>query len=434
MTNPAIHVVLDPDDSIENQRFLHELRSLERGRVVCELRPDQRNLDWLAGDLLRSLGKRADLAGHGRNATRLWRRTKAWIIGEGINDLFVSRAYLAGPGQWKHLLDLQRETGTRLWLIVQRKQLSRSFRDVLEDAEFAQIDFDAFRRRWARRRKTSQLAHSQGITTPTTREELPLMPASLRVPLVEFPLFRAACRDLLPSDRFDRVDRTYREALASTRRWIAETTPTEASVACYLRGLIADAETLDDVLTRLRGAQVAFFLDWWLLKVDIDALAGARDEDSLSPLTPETVRLLRHYSSTTYPAVALLILAARPSLESLAAATLNDVAADGSVVRLPNEKPMRIPVYARGILATHIAYRQLQDGRRADPLFASRQLRANSKVLTHYKPNGLRQVLNKVAYDTGLALTVRGGATRATEDVSWRRRYGISLQPIERER
>jgi hypothetical protein len=430
MTATAVHVVLDTDDSLDHQQLLHKLHSLEVGRVLCELRPDQRNLDWLAGDLLRSLGKRADLAGHGRNATRLWRRTKAWIIGEQITDLFISRAYLATPGQWRHLLDLSQETHCNLWLIVQRSHLPRHLADTLENVPACRLDFGAFEKRW-RRRKTTQHADPT-LVTPTSREELPLALASLRVPLVEFPLFRDACRQLLPPERFGPVDESYSEALLHTRRWLADNTPDETKAVSYLRKLAADAPNLDELLTRLRGAQEAFFLDWWLLKVDLEAFAAARDEDALSPLTPESVRLLRHYSSTTHAALALLVLAGRPPLAALAAANISAVAADGTTLTLHDREPITLPPYARGVLASHLAYRQLQGARGVDPLFASRQDGTGGKVLKHYKPNGLRQVLNKVAFDTGLALTVRGASWGGPDDISWRRRYGISVQPIAR--
>lgn len=431
MSKPAVHVVLDPEDSPENHQLLHGLRSLELGRVVCELRPDQRNLDWLAGDLLRALGKRAGLAGHGRNATRLWRRTKAWLIGEQITDLFINRAYLGTPAQWRHLLELQQVTGCQLWLVVQREQVPPYLAEALDGVTFERLTFDAFRRRWARRRRTPQPADA-ALATPTSREELPLTLASLRVPLVEFPLFRAACRDLLAPERFAAVDRSYREALTATRSWIASTTPTETDAVSYVRCLIERSPTLDDVLTRLRGAQAAFFIDWWLLKVDLDALAGARDEDALSPLTPDAARLLRHYSSTTHAALALLVLAGRPPLPPLAAAVVADAASDGSVVNLKGFGPIELPTYARRILASHLSYRRLQGATDRDPLFASRQNENGAKVLKHFRPNGLRHVLNQVAYDTGLALTVRGGARTGTEEANWRRRYGLSLQPIPR--
>ena len=62
----------------------------------------------------------------------------------------------------------------------------------------------------------------------------------------------------------------------------------------------------------------------------------------------------------------------------------------------------------------------------------SRQNGVGGKVLRHYKPNGLRQTLNKVATDTGLALTVRGASWNTPDQGNWRRRYGISLQPLIR--
>jgi DNA transposition AAA+ family ATPase len=429
VTKPKLHVVVDPDDTLDNQQLLHALRSLDLGRVVCELRPDGGNLDWLSGDLLRSLGKRSDLAGHGRNATRLWRRTKAWMTGEQISDLFISRTYLGTPRQWKYLLDLQRDCGCDLWLIVQRKRSSRYLTGTLEGSDYEELDFDAFRRRWSRRKKP-HLPHSRELVTPTTREELPLGLASLRVPLVEFPRFRASCRDLLSSDRFAAVDETYRAAAITTSSWLGANEPTEASATVFVRQLIEDSPTLDDVLIRLRAAQTAFFLDWWLLKVDPEALAAARDEEALSPLTPEAARLLRHYSSTTHAALALLVLAGKPPLASLAQATLANANSNGTTITLPDHRAIELPDYARGILASHLAYRRLQGAGPDDPLFASRQNGSGGTILNHFKPNGLRQQLNQVAADTGLTLTVRGAAWVGRDESSWRRRHGISLQPI----
>lgn len=107
---------------------------------------------------------------------------------------------------------------------------------------------------------------------------------------------------------------------------------------------------------------------------------------------------------------------------------------DGRALSLPDHGAVALPAYARGILASHLAYRRLQGAGSRDPLFASRRNDSGGKVLKHYKPNGLRQVLNAVALDTGLALTVRGAAWSGSDEASWRRRYGISLQPIARNR
>lgn len=296
-----IHLVFDPDDSVESRDFLQGLHRLEHGRIVTELRPDTRNLDWLAGDLLRALGKRSTVTKHSRNSRKLWNAATAWLEGEQITDLFVSRAYLAAPAQWRHLIELPETCGCDVWLIIQRNELSKYRSAAVDGLDLEELSAAAFTRRW--RTKPKPTKRTTSAASPPEREQLPLGLTSTRVPLVEFPTFRDACKEQLSPLKFHQIDTAYQAAGADVMVWLRKNTPTEKSVARFLRDMIVEATTLDAALVRLRAAQVVFHLHWWNVKVDPEMLAAARDADHISPLTTESAELVRQYANTHYAAL-----------------------------------------------------------------------------------------------------------------------------------
>ena len=81
-----LHVVRDSDDTSEHLSFLRSLHNLSGGRAFCEVRPDIRNLHWLAHEILGALGKRRDVSGQVRNAQHAWRRALVCLHGEGIEQ------------------------------------------------------------------------------------------------------------------------------------------------------------------------------------------------------------------------------------------------------------------------------------------------------------------------------------------------------------
>ena len=367
------------------------------------------------------------MAGHGRNAAENWRRVRAWLEGEQIRDLFVSRAYLATIGQLRYLLALPEQVNCNLWLIIQRQRLRGAVRHALDLHQTDDLTFGQFEKQWTKTTKPQR--RPTRAADPIGRSHIGVGLASLRVPLVEPLVFRDACRRLLTPARFKKLDAIYVAAGTTTQDWVqSQRKLNEQNTTAFLSGLIEDAPTLDEALVRVRAAQVVCFLNGWWLKTELETLAGARDEDAISRLTPEAARLLRYYASPHYPALALVRMVTRASLADLAALTIAD-AADGGSIRV-GKTTTPIPAYAQGILRTQLAHRRLETAEDHDPLFASRPRNAARADMTSLKPNTVRLHLNKVAHNTGLALTVRGSSWAGPDEREWRTRYGVSVKPL----
>ena len=112
----------------------------------------------------------------------------------------------------------------------------------------------------------------------------------------KIPYFRAACRAALSKPDFRVVDSTYREGYDSTYRWLeVRDQLSEDDVGRFLAAALRHVD-VNEQLTRLRGAQVAFLRHWWLLKVDIEGLAAAHQVDSPIHIDAET-----HHSCARTP-------------------------------------------------------------------------------------------------------------------------------------
>lgn len=125
-------------------------------------------------------------------------------------------------------------------------------------------------------------------------------------------------------------------------------------------------------------------------------------------------------------------MATAAPLGVLAALTVGDVG-DGSAIQLPDGELVRVPRYAVGIVRAHLAFRRSEGAADCDPFFAThtRGKAAKERPLKSSTPNALRQVLNAIARDTGVALTARGAAWARPTEEQWQRRYGVSVQPLE---
>jgi hypothetical protein len=121
-----VHVVFDPDDSLQCLQLVLRLDCRAAGRVVCHPAPDATSSAWFAVDLLLALGKRFDAVRVEHAVHRSWQLTSIWMLAEQVTDLFVLRADRLPAGRWHELLRLARRCRLRLWLIVHRPDLPPS--------------------------------------------------------------------------------------------------------------------------------------------------------------------------------------------------------------------------------------------------------------------------------------------------------------------
>jgi hypothetical protein len=407
-----LHVVFDDDDHQHHADFVRGLHAPDAGRVVCHLLPDGRNRDRVAHTVLTALGKEETFAGHGRNGNEAFERAVAWCIADGVEHLFVSRAHLGGSELWRHFIELAVRCGLDLWLIVVPGEgFRRAERRVLREWAFQESAFEEFAERWTGKRSDAAAtahAEAEGDSFP-------------RVPASDFVTFLADCRDMLTTKQLRRVEQDLDEALEATLDWLANaTSPSELDVAAHLRSLISDCPSIDQAVTRLRGAQVAFFHSHGLLKVDCRRVAAGHRV----AIQPEhAARLLRRFSNTKYAAAAALAVATDLGPEPLAALRVSDV--DGDTVSA-NEVQCVIPPALAAIVESHRVFRTLQAADAHEPLFP-RDAPSDKKPQA-MTARAMKTALRKVASDTGLAIWIEWNTKQEVAERRWAHRRGVSLQ------
>lgn len=151
------------------------------------------------------------------------------------------------------------------------------------------------------------------------------------VPRSDWTVFRDDCRRLLPAERFEHVDRLYRE---TARRVLAR--PVEPTVDQVVDDLTADLDacgSLDDAVTVLRATQAGLFKRGWILGADLEKTVTrlCSPERSL-PLSDSEWRLLRGYASPLRAAVCALNAAGVPNNDMIAV-TVQDTSDDGPLMQ-----------------------------------------------------------------------------------------------------
>ncbi|MER6251967.1 hypothetical protein ABT224_11435 [Streptomyces sp. NPDC001584] len=136
MTLPAAltssAVVLDAGDDAAFTHAALAAHAPQAGRITLHPGPGTTSDTALASDLLQSLGKPARLPGrypHGRPP--LWEAAAAWTTALAVTRLTVLRAHLLDQRRLQRLLDLQRQTGIHLTLVVHRPRLTAALHRAL---------------------------------------------------------------------------------------------------------------------------------------------------------------------------------------------------------------------------------------------------------------------------------------------------------------
>lgn len=420
LPDPHLHIVYDKDDLAENADFVSALADNAAGRIVVDVTPDGRRLDWLAVDIERALGKNPHLSGAGRLTSDRWLRIHAWLIGAGIKTLFISRVQLLDAQRLKSALDLALACDLEVWLLAQQNPLPPQMSTLLEDWPVDESDMATFRKRWRR------------AATPKTKADAGSdnRGAFPQVPLDDFPLFRATCRDLLSAGDFETVDGVFQQTAAEVINWIDRVdAPTEESVGELLRELVAPCSTFDEAITRVRAAQVACFWRRYMIKVDVDRVLAAYGIEEQSPLDDATAAKLAQYAAPRYPAAAALALATGASPVKVGELNLGDLSLAANAIALAGHG--ELTETARRLIAPHVVHRILEGAKAADPLFGQHTT-DGSKRSNRAGVRAIERMLNLILREVGVRVTAArsyGGLRGRSK--SWRWREGVSIQRLE---
>lgn len=393
--------------------------------VVCVEIPPRESvpLAALALGILASLGK--DLDREKRITQRdAWRLARAWLNAEEIRALIIIGADQLDVGTWRQLSDVCRQSPTPSVILIQHQiGLERTQRELLDrERTFTSVPSATFHT-WAHRFEAAcdpaSAADDEHACAPKAR--FPSVPGD------EIPYFRAACRAALSKRDFRVVDDTYRKGYDSTCRWLhGRDQLSEDDVGSFLAPALRGTD-VNQQLTRLRGAQVAFLRHWWLLKVDVEGLAAAHHVDSPIHIDAETHRQLRAYVQPKTGALAALAIVTGLPPGRLAMLNADQIYAGYSWDRSYNtidlgDRKLAVPD-ASLFLHAHDVDRDLRDQPPDGPLFTT----SAGKRLT---AAGVQQQLRRVTRDIGQPLVSSWSSPPAQQHGHWMRRRGLTLQPL----
>lgn len=392
---------------------LDELHDPDAGIVVCEMSVGHRREQQLADDMLTALGADLSRPGGARNENERWQRAIAWLAAYEPDDLVILGADRVSWKAWRDLAEAAAFVEARLWLVMKNDgPLPRLANDWLRKwYPWQHLGADGGRALLTALRPRPRRAE--------VRRSFP------RVPAASFTLFRALAYEGLSPNEFELVDAVWSEALEQTRSWIGEQDEgDEQSVAGFLRELVAGCATHDEVITRLRGAQVAFFLADCLLLVN-ELQIAARAEQAPSALTDEDIKVLREEQAARISSLAVLAALSGHGGAALSRVRLADVAADGGTATIAGQA-IQVPDLARPILRAQRIWLRMA-GAQGDDAFLG------ATAGHHPDEKKLQDTLSQLTAETGLRLAGRYTRHVNESEQRWLRRYGVSVQFLQQE-
>jgi hypothetical protein len=250
------------------------------------------------------------------------------------------------------------------------------------------------------------------------------------VPDDDFITFRATCRALLEREEFERVDRRLRIGVRATTHWLKTNQPDGEHLADYLRAEFTQLPTTHEKITLIRAAQIACLRGGYLLKVKTSQLLAVLTDENPGMLTPQVAERLRAYTNPIEPALAVVSLACQVNHYSLADIRLEDVSQEAETVRIDGTA-FRIPLFARGIVRSQVAVRELNGAGPDEFLFmAATPTTENGRERVSARE--IRRLLNQVAIETGV-INLQHHTLRDMDAARWMSGRGLSLQRIEAE-
>jgi len=362
------------------------------GTVVFSGRPARAS--WAIGqDLLAGMGKRDDVTGAGRNHHDDLSVIQAWLSAHRVGLVVARHADWLPPD----VLD-------SLTLLAAAAQARLAF--VHDDGQ-AQHVVDHVTRHGGTVAPWQPLAKElTPPTSPRPRGTDGAFPVYL--PRVAFPLFRAACRDLLTSPEHRLVDALY---VASFRAW-ANTRPTgDLTAHDTLTGLLTACATPAEAVVVARACQAAALVDGHHLQVDLRTLLIEVDAGRHRPLTQPELASLRAYRQP-WRAVAVALHDAEISNAEIAALNVGDVDRDGALTDGPAVGP-----HTATYLRAQRTWRLLSGAAARDPLI---------EVDGRYLHTGLLRAGLDLNLPVAPPKTGRG-QRRADR---WRHTLGLTLVPV----
>ena len=399
-------------ESPELRDALEGLHDPYQGIIVCHITSGHLRNEQLSNDLLVALSKDLSKRQGSRNQAERWQRTCAWVAAYNPTDLVVVGADRVGWRAWQDLSDLASFADACLWLVMRSTTHKRYDREWLTRwRSWPSVDATTLLAELSQRRRKEQRSSKRAFP---------------RAPEASFVLFRAMAYRGLSPEEFRVMDAAWADAVERARHWVAEQpSASEEAVARFLRRLVANCDTRDEVVTRLRGAQVGFFLADCLLLINERKL-DLRAAQAPQSLSDEDIITLCEQQTAKDAAIALLGALSGADGDALAAVRIADVAVDGSAVSIGG-RDVAIPWRARPILrAQRLWLRIAGTTSDAQPFLGS---------VAGHRPHAkkLQLRLTQLGEETGLRLADHWTRHVDETQVRWVQRYGVSIQMLHEE-
>lgn len=409
---PYVHVD-DPQGALP--RLLRSLHAPAAGRVHCLVKPNALGATSMAKQLLGPFGVQqfgAAMRGAHRDVV------VAMLIAEPVTDLFVDLTAPAHMGVRQELIHLAATTGVKFWVIDPHLGHTAQTTTQLAEWGLLRIDADAFARQWA------------DIPTVAPHQEPESVWQRITLPDTDFFSFRADCRRLLDADDFAFVDRSWRAAYERTREKSWDAPAGSGQVETFLRDQIFASQSAAESIVAVRAAQAALYLEWILVQVnlghflvDVAMESGAVHESDLAAV--------RIWGATHRTAAALIALVARAHASEIAEMEIDDIAPDGSAVRVRG-RWWTCPPSAQALLRAYRFSRLVAPRPGHQALFVQSHTSKQSVLGVPANRQNISWWLHRTAQETGLPVVRRRHNSRPAKPTDWARQRGIAVYHLDR--
>jgi hypothetical protein len=364
---------------------VNELR--DPNPLWIEVRPGLRRIHTLAGDILIALGKRRDVAGVGRNEHEDVDHAIAWMRAHEVTALVVDAAERLHPLILANLIRQMDRAEIPLWLL---------HRPPRSDSFMRKID------RLTTARTLTDLPQPQPTTTemPPARcaGDLPRpFATTLTLPDTDFLFFMAACRRALSAEDAAVVEQQLASSVRQADATLSAHGATTATVAKVMQELLNPAPHDPELITRVRGLQIAAWHHDLYMQVDLQRLLNSEERPRLTAAAAE--ECLTVYRQP-YRAITPVLTMAGLGVEDISTLPIRATCLTGTSVRVGQDRIELGERTARAVRA------QLHLRGHAGP---------DAPLLPH-TPKALAKALTEAAVDVGVH--VHGRRAERTRDHS----------------
>lgn len=398
-------IVVDHDTI--GARSLGRANNPDAGLVVAPVAPDLRRRFELGWAVLEALGKTHNVSGAGRHDEKNWELLHAWLAAHDITDVVMLDAQWLSRDLLDDLAGLVATCGVNVWLVAHHPASDRYIDDLA---------------RWPHRTDNGT-ALVDVLKTKARLDADPLDTTTFpQIPTDNWPTFRHAARQALTADEFAIVDRVFVDAYEHSRDLFTEPDVDEKKVISHLRDLTGRCQWAAEMLTCIRGVQVAAHRGGWLVQADLGRMLDTATEMAdTAAHSPATWRRLRAYREP-YRGTACALAAAQLTVGTMAELRCSDIDPDSGHVHVDGLEAT-VPEHGRVFVKAQLAHRANCGAEPDDLLFSDDDRSVSIRSLA----DALKSPAVEVGVPVNGAATIRADAADQTR---WKARWGVSVQEL----